>query len=71
MTIWLPQKHGLKRPAYLSLASASLKAISAGELTVGDRLPTHRDFAFQIGIGDIAKKSTSGAVGDISIDDAL
>ncbi len=50
MTIWPPQKHGLKRPAYLSLASAILKAIRAGELTVGDRLPTHRDFAFQLGI---------------------
>jgi DNA-binding transcriptional MocR family regulator len=50
MKIWPPQKHELKRPIYLSLASAILRAIRAGELTGGDRLPTHRDLAFELGI---------------------
>jgi DNA-binding transcriptional MocR family regulator len=50
MTIWPPQKHDLKRPVYLSLASTVLRAMRAGELTGGDRLPTHRDLAFQLEI---------------------
>jgi len=50
MTIWPPQKHDMKRPVYLSLASVILRAIRAGELTGGDRLPTHRDLAFELGI---------------------
>ena len=50
MTIWPPQKHDLKRPVYLSLASVMLRAMRVGELTGGDRLPTHRDLAFQLGI---------------------
>lgn len=40
----------MKRPVYLSLASVILRAIRAGELTGGDRLPTHRDLAFELGI---------------------
>ena len=71
MTIWRPQKHDMKRRAYLSLASAILRAIPAGELTAGDRLPMHRDFTFQVGIIFVAGKSTFSAVEDISIDDAL
>ena len=50
MTIWPPQKRDMKRPVYLSLASVILRAMRAGELTGGDRLPTHRDLAFQLGI---------------------
>ena len=50
MKIWPPHKHELTRPVYLSLASAVLRAIRAGELTGGDRLPTHRDLAFELGI---------------------
>jgi DNA-binding transcriptional MocR family regulator len=50
MTIWPPQKHDLTRPVYLSLASTMLRAMRAGELTGGDRLPTHRELAFQLGI---------------------
>jgi DNA-binding transcriptional MocR family regulator len=40
----------MKRPVYLSLVSVILRAIRAGELTGGDRLPTHRDLAFELGI---------------------
>mgnify|MGYP006074498125 CR=1 FL=1 len=50
MAIWPPQKKALTRPIYLSLASAMLQAMRAGELTGGDRLPTHRDLAYQLGI---------------------
>ena len=40
----------MKRPAYLSHATLILRAIRAGKLTVDDRLPTHHEFAFQLGI---------------------
>lgn len=40
----------LKRPAYRSLALAMTAAIEAGVFGCGDRLPTHRDLAFQLGL---------------------
>ena len=50
MTIWPPRRQDLKRPVYLSLASLMARAMRAGELTGGDRLPTHRELAYQLGI---------------------
>jgi DNA-binding transcriptional MocR family regulator len=48
MTIWPPDKNSLKRPAYRALAQALARAIEAGELRPGDRLPTHRELAYQL-----------------------
>jgi len=45
MTIWPPDPEELKRPAYRSLAECLIRAIEAGELQSGDRLPTHRDLS--------------------------
>lgn len=50
MTMWAPNPKELKRPAYRSLAEAINRAIKAGELKVGHRLPTHRDLAYRLGI---------------------
>lgn len=50
MTIWPPKRQDLHRPAYRTLAEIVLKAIDAGELRAGDRLPTHRDLAFQLSV---------------------
>ena len=50
MTIWRPQQEDLKRLAYRSLGEAVVRKIEAGELKAGDRLPTHRQLAFEIGL---------------------
>ncbi|HMR52373.1 MAG TPA: PLP-dependent aminotransferase family protein [Amaricoccus sp.] len=50
MTIWPPERSSLTRPAYRSLAQALMKAIEAGEVRPGDRLPTHRELAWQLGL---------------------
>ncbi|QHQ34403.1 PLP-dependent aminotransferase family protein [Algicella marina] len=48
MTNWLPDKSELKRPRYRSLMEAIEHAIENGLLLPGDRLPTHRELAFQL-----------------------
>ncbi|WP_420409405.1 PLP-dependent aminotransferase family protein [Hoeflea sp.] len=50
MTIWPPRPEDLRRPAYKSLANALVRATEAGELSSGDRLPTHRNLANQLGL---------------------
>lgn len=50
MTIWPPKKSELTRPVYRSLANALLRAIENGDFTIGDRLPTHRDLAYDLDI---------------------
>lgn len=50
MTIWPPDPASLSRPVYRALAKAVVDAIAAGALRPGDRLPTHRDLAFQLGL---------------------
>ncbi|MEJ8474407.1 PLP-dependent aminotransferase family protein [Roseibium algae] len=50
MTIWPPKPEDLHRPAYRSLADVITRAIKAGELNEGDRLPTHRDLAFKLNL---------------------
>lgn len=50
MTMWMPDPASLSRPAYRSLARAIVAAISDGTLRPGDRLPTHRDLAFRLGL---------------------
>lgn len=50
MTNWLPDPDTLTRPVYRSLAQAIIDAIGAGKLRTGERLPTHRDLAFALGL---------------------
>tara|TARA_R110002020_G_scaffold18929_3_gene65334 strand:+ start:2823 stop:4211 length:1389 start_codon:yes stop_codon:yes gene_type:complete len=50
MTIWPPKPEDLLRPAYKSLADALVRAVDAGELRSGDRLPTHRNLATDLGL---------------------
>lgn len=50
MTIWPPKKGDLARPAYRSLAKCVLRAIEAGDLTGGDRLPPQRELAYDLGL---------------------
>lgn len=50
MAIWPPKAENLRRPAYRSLAELVIRAIEAGELRAGDRLPTHRNLAFDLGL---------------------
>ena len=50
MSIWPPTKGDLARPAYRSLARALSEAISSGRFRPGDRLPPHRELAFELGV---------------------
>lgn len=50
MTKWQPDAAALSRPVYLSLAEQVHAAIAEGQLAVGDRLPTHRQLADELGI---------------------
>jgi DNA-binding transcriptional MocR family regulator len=50
MTIWPPPRDSLKRPAYRSLSQALVRAIDEGAFKPGDRLPTHRELAYQLGL---------------------
>ncbi|SOE16502.1 GntR family transcriptional regulator [Hoeflea halophila] len=50
MTIWPPKSGELRRPAYKSLADTVVRAVDAGELHSGDRLPTHRNLAYDLGL---------------------
>lgn len=50
MTIWPPKPEELRRPAYRFLAEALIKSVDAGELRAGDRLPTHRDLAYELNL---------------------
>lgn len=50
MTKWPPTSASLARPVYRSLAQAIIDAIDTGQLRTGDRLPTHRELAYTLGI---------------------
>lgn len=50
MTKWLPDPSTLRRPVYLSLADQLCRAIADGRLETGERLPTHRRLAEDLGI---------------------
>lgn len=51
MTPWPPDRASLSRPVYVALADAAAAAIREGRLRPGERLPTHRQLAFELGIG--------------------
>ncbi len=48
MSHWPISPDDITRPAYRSLAQAIAAAISAGTLRAGDRLPTHRQLAWEL-----------------------
>lgn len=50
MTIWPPDPGEIRRPAYRFLARSLIRAVEAGEVTAGERLPTHRDLAHRMGL---------------------
>lgn len=49
MTIWLPDL-APGRPRYLAIAEAMKSDLMRGVLKPGDRLPTHRDLAYRLGV---------------------
>ena len=50
MTMWTPDISNREGPKYRALANAIAEAIASGELPEGERLPTHRDLAWKLGI---------------------
>ncbi len=50
MTNWPPQREMLQRPAYRSLIRLMDAAIQSGELKPGERLPTQRQLAYDLGL---------------------
>ncbi|GAB4229508.1 MAG: PLP-dependent aminotransferase family protein [Kiloniellaceae bacterium] len=50
MTKWLPQIDESAGPRYQAIADALARDIAAGKLKAGDRLPTHRDLAWHLGV---------------------
>ncbi|QDG76228.1 PLP-dependent aminotransferase family protein [Labrenzia sp. PHM005] len=50
MTIWKSFPQPIQRPAYRSLADLIATAIKNGELNVGEKLPPHRELAYQLNI---------------------
>ncbi|MBU2958607.1 PLP-dependent aminotransferase family protein [Paracoccus sp. 1_MG-2023] len=50
MSHWPLRREDITRPAYRSLAQGIAAAIDAGSLRPGQRLPPHRDLAWQLGV---------------------
>ncbi|MEE2861336.1 MAG: PLP-dependent aminotransferase family protein [Pseudomonadota bacterium] len=50
MSHWPLRREDISRPAYRSLAQGIAAAIDAGSLRPGQRLPPHRDLAWQLGV---------------------
>jgi DNA-binding transcriptional MocR family regulator len=50
MTIWLPTLDDAGGPVYRQIAQAIRDAVKDGSLKPGDRLPTHRDLAYHLGV---------------------
>ena len=50
MTIWLPRIEEGATPLYLAIADTLQKDLESGVLSVGSRLPTHRDLANHLGV---------------------
>src|SRR5215475_9073099 len=50
MTIWQPDLTQLPGPRYLAIVDALATDLRGGRLRDGDRLPTHRDLAYRLGI---------------------
>src|SRR5690554_4680616 len=51
MTInWLPDLNGQTGPRYAAIAEALARDIRSGRLARGERLPTHRELAYRLGV---------------------
>jgi DNA-binding transcriptional MocR family regulator len=50
MTNWTPSLEEATGPRYLAIAEALAQDIGDGKLKAGDRLPTHRDLAWHLGV---------------------
>jgi len=50
MTIWIPDISERSGPRYLAISDAIGDAIEAGELSPQEKLPTHRELAYQLGV---------------------
>jgi DNA-binding transcriptional MocR family regulator len=50
MTIWEPSIERLGGPRYLAIADALAADIKSRRLHAGERLPTHRDLAYRLGV---------------------
>ncbi len=50
MTIWQPDLSQLAGPRYLAIVNSLAADLEEGRLRDGDRLPTHRDLAYRLGI---------------------
>ncbi|OSQ38913.1 PLP-dependent aminotransferase family protein [Thalassospira mesophila] len=50
MTIWIPDLSSGSGPVYRRIAHAIGAAVEKGQLQAGDRLPTHRDMAYHLGV---------------------
>ena len=50
MTIWIPDLSSHRGPRYLAIADALALDIRSSKLSPGDRLPTHRELAYQLGV---------------------
>ena len=50
MTIWQPDLGQPSGPRYLAIVDALAADLDAGRLRDGDRLPTHRDLAYRLGV---------------------
>ena len=50
MTMWKPTLDKRQGPLYLAIADAIADGIDTGQLMPGDRLPPHRDMAFNLKI---------------------
>lgn len=50
MTNWIPALEERSGPRYLAIAQALADDVTAGRLRPGDRLPTHRDLGWKLGV---------------------
>lgn len=50
MTTWQPDLSGQSGPRYVAIADILGRDIAAGRLKPGDRLPTHRELAWKLGV---------------------
>src|SRR5499427_3811505 len=50
MTIWQPDLDSVSGPRYLAIVDALADDLDNGRLHAGDRLPTHRDLAYRLGV---------------------
>jgi DNA-binding transcriptional MocR family regulator len=60
--MWLPSIADRTGPKYLRIADALAEDIYAGRLAVGERLPTHRDLAWRLGVtvGTVSRAYAEG-----------